>query len=140
VNYHTGKMRSPSGQTITMAKSGAVWQIPVLPPPKHTVLAATTTAPTNVTPPLDNMRDVEHMHEVLCCAGTTPLSWHGIRQCAQGRCSRIQMPHQSTHAGRRYSEKAPPTDRQLGHKGGTCACGALGRRGRFLCVLCRPAA
>jgi hypothetical protein len=40
---------------------------------KHTVLAATTTAPMNVTPQLDNMRDVEHMHEVLCCAGTTSM-------------------------------------------------------------------
>jgi hypothetical protein len=68
------------------------------------------------------------------------LSWHGIRQGAQDRYSRIQMPYESTHAGRRYPEKAPPTDKQLGHKGGTCACGALGRRGRFLCVLCRPAA
>jgi len=58
---------------ITMVKSGAVWQIPVMSPPKHTVLAATTTAPTNVTPSLDNMRDVEHMHEVLCCAGTTSM-------------------------------------------------------------------
>jgi hypothetical protein len=73
VNYHTGKMRSPSGQTITMAKSGAVWQIPVLPPPKHTVLAATTNAPTNTTSPSDTMRDVRHMHEVLCCAGTTSM-------------------------------------------------------------------
>jgi hypothetical protein len=73
VDYHTGKMRAPKGQMITMIKSGAVWQIPVMSPPKHTVLAATTTAPTNVTPPLDNMRDVEHMHEVLCCAGTTSM-------------------------------------------------------------------
>ena len=30
---------------LTKVKSGAVWQIPVMPPPKHTVLAATTTAP-----------------------------------------------------------------------------------------------
>ena len=52
VNYHTGKMRAPRGQMITMVKSGAVWQIPVMSPPKHTVLAATTTAPTNVTPSL----------------------------------------------------------------------------------------
>jgi hypothetical protein len=56
-----------------MAKGGAVWQIPVLPPPKHTVLAATTNAPTNTTSPSDTMRDVRHMHEVLCCAGTTSM-------------------------------------------------------------------
>jgi hypothetical protein len=56
-----------------MVKSGAVWQIPVMSPPKHTVLAATTTAPMNITPQLDNMRDVEHMHKVLCCAGTTSM-------------------------------------------------------------------
>jgi hypothetical protein len=73
VDYHTGKMRAPRGQMITIVKSGAVWQIPVMSPPKHTVLAATTTAPTNITPPLDNMRDVEHMHEMLCCAGTTSM-------------------------------------------------------------------
>ena len=66
VDYHTGKMRAPRGQMITRVKSCAVWQISVMSPTKHTVLAATTTAPTNVTPPIDNMRDVEHMHEVLC--------------------------------------------------------------------------
>jgi hypothetical protein len=73
VDCHTGKMHAPRGQMITMVKSSAVWQIPVMSPPKHTVLAATTTAPTNVAPSLDNMWDVEHMHEVLCCAGTTSM-------------------------------------------------------------------
>jgi hypothetical protein len=73
VDYHTGKMRAPRGQMITMVKSGDLWQIPVMSQSKHTVLAATTTAPMNVTPQLDNMRDVEHMHEVLCCAGTTSM-------------------------------------------------------------------
>jgi hypothetical protein len=45
----------------------------VMSPPKHTVLAATTNAPTNTTSPSDTMRDVRHMHEVLCCAGTTSM-------------------------------------------------------------------
>jgi hypothetical protein len=30
VDYHTGKMRDPRGQMITMVKSGVVWQIPVV--------------------------------------------------------------------------------------------------------------
>ena len=83
---------------LTMMKNGAVWQIPVLPPRKHTVLAATTTALASKTlassnrPPRkhtvyaatttapasnilasNNRHDVERMHEVLCCAGTTTM-------------------------------------------------------------------
>jgi hypothetical protein len=60
-----------------MIKSGAVWtrfwQIPVIPPSKHTVLAATTTAPATTTLALTTMQDVERMHEVLCCAGATTM-------------------------------------------------------------------
>ena len=29
VNYHTGVMRAPGGQTITLDKRGAVWQVPL---------------------------------------------------------------------------------------------------------------
>jgi hypothetical protein len=58
---------------LFLQKQQIVWQMPVMSPPKHTVLAANTTAPSNVTPPLYNMRDVEYMHEVLCCAGTTSM-------------------------------------------------------------------
>jgi hypothetical protein len=43
----------------------------------------------NETPPLDNMRDVEHMHEVFCCAGTTSMlryygdcCWCGVAACS----------------------------------------------------------
>ncbi len=72
VNYHTGKVRAPGGHVLTMIKNGAVWQIPVLPPRKHTVLAATTTAPATKTL-ASSKQDVERMHEVLCCAGTTTM-------------------------------------------------------------------
>jgi hypothetical protein len=72
VNYHTGKMRAPGGHVLTMIKNGAVWQIPVLPPRKHTVLAAITTAPATKTL-ASNKQDVDCMHEVLCCAGTTTM-------------------------------------------------------------------
>jgi hypothetical protein len=64
VNYHTGKMHAPGGHALTMIKSGAVWQIPVMPPPKHTVLAATTTAPATTTLASTTMQDVDRMHEV----------------------------------------------------------------------------
>ena len=72
VDYHTGKVRAPGGHVLTMIKNGAVWQIPVLPPRKHTALAATTTAPATKTS-ASNKQDVERMHEVLCCAGTTTM-------------------------------------------------------------------
>ena len=72
VDYHTGKVRAPGGHVLTMIKNGAVWQIPVLPPRKHTALAATTTAPATKTS-APNKQDVERMHEVLCCAGTTTM-------------------------------------------------------------------
>ena len=66
-------MHAPGGHTLTMIKSGAVWQIPVMPPPKHTVLAATTTAPVTTTLASTTMQDVERIHEVLCCAGATTM-------------------------------------------------------------------
>ncbi len=72
VDYHTGKVRAPGGHVLTMIKNGAVWQIPVLPPRRHTALAATTTAPATKTS-ASNKQDVERMHEVLCCAGTTTM-------------------------------------------------------------------
>ena len=58
---------------LTMVKNGVVWQIPVMPPPKHTVLAATTIAPETTISESTNMQDVDRMHEVLCCAGTTTM-------------------------------------------------------------------
>ena len=73
VNYHTGKMHDPGGHVLTMVKNGVVWQIPVMPPPKHTVLAATTIAPETTISESTNMQDVDRMHEVLCCAGTTTM-------------------------------------------------------------------
>ncbi len=73
VNYHTGKVHAPGGHALTMIKSCDVWQIPVMPPPKHTVLAATTTTPETTTFASTTMQDVEHMHEVLCCAGATTM-------------------------------------------------------------------
>ena len=56
-----------------MIKSSDVWQIPVMPPPKHTVLAVTTTASATTTLASTTMQDVERMHEVLCCAGATTM-------------------------------------------------------------------
>jgi hypothetical protein len=73
VNYRTGKMHDPGGHVLTMVKSGAVWQIPVILPPKHIVLAATTTTPATTTSVSTTMQDVECMHEVLCFAGTTTM-------------------------------------------------------------------
>jgi hypothetical protein len=67
VNYHTGKVRDPGVHVLTMIKNGTVWQIPVLPPRKHTVLAATTTVSDSKT------LDVDRMHEVFCCVGTTTM-------------------------------------------------------------------
>jgi hypothetical protein len=64
VNYHTGKKHAPGGHALTMIKSCAVWQIPVMPLPKHTVLAATTTAPATTTLASTTMQDVDRMHEV----------------------------------------------------------------------------
>jgi hypothetical protein len=73
VNWHTGKVRTAGGHVLTMIKNGAVWQIPVLPPRKHTVIAATTTSPASKTLASNNRQDVDRMHEVLCCAGTTTM-------------------------------------------------------------------
>jgi hypothetical protein len=73
VNYHTGKMHAPGGHTITMIKSCAVWQIPVMPLTKHTVLAANTTVPVTTTLASTTMQDLESMHEVLCCEGATTM-------------------------------------------------------------------
>jgi hypothetical protein len=74
VNYHTGKMHTPGGHAVTMIKSGAVWQIPVMQPPKHTVLAATTTAHVATTCLVSiTIQDIERIHEVLCCAGATTM-------------------------------------------------------------------
>ena len=56
-----------------MIKSSDVWQIPVMPPPKHTVLAVTTTASATTTLASTTMQDVERMHEVLCCSGATTM-------------------------------------------------------------------
>jgi hypothetical protein len=72
VKYHTGKMHAPGGHVLTI-KSGSVWQIPVMPTPKHTVLAATTTAPVITTLTSTTMQDVASMHEVLCCEGATTM-------------------------------------------------------------------
>jgi hypothetical protein len=72
VNYHTGRMQAPGGHAITVIKRGSVWQIPVMPSTKHTVLAATTT-PATTTLTSTTMQDVELMHEVLCCVGATTM-------------------------------------------------------------------
>ena len=47
-----------------MIKSGDVWQIPVMPPTKHTVLEVTTTTPATTTLASTTMQDVERMN---CC-------------------------------------------------------------------------
>ena len=78
VNYHTGVMRAPHGQTITLQKRGAVWQVPLhtwktdsLPGPrarrKHRAFIVSSTSTNSATTP----SSVERMHQILCCAGTT---------------------------------------------------------------------
>ena len=78
VNYHTGVMRAPRGQTITLQKRGAVWQVPLhtwktdsLPGPrarrKHCAFIVSSTSTNSAAAP----SSVERMHQILCCAGTT---------------------------------------------------------------------
>ncbi len=142
VNYHTGKMHDPGGHVLTMVKNGVVWQIPVMPPPKHTVLAATTIAPETTISESTNMQDVDRMHEVLCCAGTTTMLQYykyyhgtGFGKASTAEVRKFRCPHQGAYGGRCEPQEAV-SDR---YNRCTCVCGTLGRRGRCLCVLCRSA-
>jgi hypothetical protein len=80
VNYHTGVMRAPRGQTIKLDKRGAVWQVPLhtwktddLSGPsarrKHRAFIVSSTSTTSAATP----SSVERMHQILCCAGTTQM-------------------------------------------------------------------
>jgi hypothetical protein len=135
VNYHTGKKHAPGGHAFTMIMSGAVWQIPVMPLPKHTVLAATTTAPVTTTLASNNMQDVDRMHEVLCCSGTTTMLlsydyYHGtgLGKASKAEVRKFRSPIQALMQGDANPKRRRPTTDVHAHaahlddEGGVCAC------------------
>jgi hypothetical protein len=71
--------------------SGTVWQIPVMPPPKHTVLVATTTATATTTSASTTMQDTDHMHAMnftgILCKGTLKPSSSRLKHTADASSS-----------------------------------------------------
>ena len=131
-----------------MVKSGAVWQIPVMPSPTHRVLAATITAPAITISASTNMQDVERMHEVLCCAaaGTTMMLryykyYHatGFEKASMAEVQNFRCPIKALMQGDAKPKRRRPHTSSTGTTD-VHACGTLRQRGQCLCVLCRSAA
>ena len=127
---------------LTKVKSGAVWQIPVMPPPKHTVLAATTTAPATTISASNNMQDVDRMHEVLCCAGTTTMLryyeyYHGtgFGKASKTEVRNFRCPIKALMQGDANHEKRRPQTSRSGTKE-VHAHGAHLDMRTFFCACC----